>query len=88
MLGYPPSPEAGTPSPRSRHPPGPEAGPPRSRGRYPPPPSTVHAGRYGQQVGSMNPTGMQSFYDLFLQGQRADMAPLDPLDPLLYEKLF
>ena len=45
MLGHtPPGPEAGIP-------PGPEAGTP---------PDTVHAVRYGKQVGGTHPTGMQS----------------------------
>ena len=30
-------------------------------------PRTVHAGRYGQQVGGMHPTGMQSCLLLFLK---------------------
>ena len=29
-----------------------------------PPPCTVHAGRYGQQAGSMHPTGMQFLFDM------------------------
>ena len=46
MLGYQ------TPPPRSKHPlPG---------NRHPL--FTVHAGRYGQQVGGMHPTGMHTFY--------------------------
>ena len=41
-------------------PPRPEAGTsPSDRGRHTPS-GAVHAGRYGQQVGSMHPTGMQS----------------------------
>ena len=51
MLGYPPGP--GTLPLDQKHPPGP--------GR---PPGTVHAGRYGQQVGGTHPTGMQSYYHL------------------------
>ena len=46
MLGYPPS----------KHPT--RAG--THQEQTPPPPCTVHAGRYGQQVGGMHPTGMQS----------------------------
>ena len=40
------------------------------RTRYTPdqvyPPGAVHAGRYGQQVGRMHPTGMHSCYNYFL----------------------
>ena len=57
MLGnYPPG--QGTP-------PGPDTLPGT---RHPPPepvtPCAVHAGRYGQQVGSMHPTGMQSCLEI------------------------
>ena len=51
MLGYPPP---TTIPPRSSH--SPRAGTPHSRH----PTCAVYAGRYGQQVGGMHPTGMQS----------------------------
>ena len=51
-----PQDQTGTPRP-GRHPPGPGRHPPRP-GR--PPPREEHAGGYGQRVGGMHPTAMQS----------------------------
>ena len=53
-------------TPPGADPPGPGTSPradtpPRTRH---PSPCTVHAGRYGQQKGSMHPTGMQSCFDV------------------------
>ena len=65
------TPKAGA-APGQVHPPGRYTPPGQvlPPGRYspwegtPPPPSTVHAGRYGQQVGGTHPTGMQSFVEV------------------------
>ena len=60
----------GTP-PRTRYPPGPgtplgPGTPPRTRYTTP---GAVHAGRYGQQVGGMHPTGMHSCYKCVYNNQ-------------------
>ena len=41
--------------------PTPGADPPQDQ-RQAPPPRAVHAGRYGQEAGGTNPTGMQSYF--------------------------
>ena len=51
--------------PQSRNPPRPETPPLANTplgADTPPPPPTVHAGRYGQQVGGTHPTGMHTCY--------------------------
>ena len=82
MLGYTPTLGADTPleqtppgadipeltPPGSRHPPGadpPEQTPPGSRHSLPT--CTVHAGRYGQQVGGTHPTGMHTCFRNILE---------------------
>ena len=38
----------------------------RPPGKADPPPCAVHAGRYGQQAGSMHPAGMQFLFVKYL----------------------
>ena len=49
---------AGMPTPLARRPPS-QGRPPARRPPGKETPCAVHAGRYGQQAGGMNPTGMQ-----------------------------
>ena len=75
--GIPPPPLARQTSPlQGRHPLGRQTSPWQGRplSCQGDSPCTMHAGRYGQQAGSMHPTGMQSCFKIWIQfencGQR------------------
>ena len=63
LHGYTPPPTRGRPLP----PPRPEADTPREQTL---PLSTAHAGRYGQQVGGMHPTGMHTYFKIFFNNSQ------------------
>ena len=54
------APPGSRPPPGAATPLGVDTPPPQSGSKHPP--CTVHAGRYGQQVGGMHPTGMQFLF--------------------------